>query len=139
MPALLSKHGVEELIVASSSLSSNQLLELFRQFGGQSSVALRMSSGLFDIFTTGLRVHSMGYVPLISVDKVRLSPPEALLKNTLDRLGAFFGLLMLSPLLAAIALAVRFDSPGPVIYRRRVWARRRHLRRFQVPHHARQR
>ncbi|MEZ4836815.1 MAG: sugar transferase [Caldilineaceae bacterium] len=123
LPALVSKYGVEELIVASSSLSSNQLLELFRQFGGQSSVALRMSSGLFDIFTTGLRVHSMGYVPLISVDKVRLSPPEALLKNTLDRLGAFFGLLMLSPLLAAIALAVRFDSPGPVIYRRRVLGR----------------
>lgn len=120
LQSLVSKYGVEEVIVASSSLPSGQLLEIFRQFGGQSSVALRMSSGLFDIFTTGLRISSMGYVPLISVDKVRLSLPEMLLKGALDRFGAFCGLLMLAPLMAAIALAVRLDSPGPVVYKRRV-------------------
>lgn len=120
LPSLVRKYGVEELIVASSSLSSGQLLEIFRQFGGQSSVALRLSSGLFDIFTTGLRVHSMGYVPLISVDKVRLSRPEVLLKGALDRFGALCGLILLAPLMAMIALAVRLDSQGPIFYKRRV-------------------
>jgi lipopolysaccharide/colanic/teichoic acid biosynthesis glycosyltransferase len=35
----------------------------------------------------------------------------------MDVLGASFGLILLAPLLAAIALAVRFNSPGPILYR----------------------
>ena len=42
------------------------------------------------------------------------------LKITLDRMVALLALLILSPFMALIALAVRLDSPGPAIYRRRV-------------------
>jgi lipopolysaccharide/colanic/teichoic acid biosynthesis glycosyltransferase len=40
-----------------------------------------------------------------------------LAKRALDLLLAGLGLVVLSPLLAAIALAIRLDSPGPVFYR----------------------
>ncbi len=40
-------------------------------------------------------------------------------KTLLDRLGAAAGLLVLSPLLLVLALAVRLDSPGPVLFRQR--------------------
>jgi len=48
---------------------------------------------------------------------IRLYPP---LKRLLDILGAGLGLILLAPFLAIIALIVKLDSPGPVIYRRRV-------------------
>jgi len=38
-------------------------------------------------------------------------------KRLLDATAALLGLLLFSPLLAALALAVRFDSPGPVLFR----------------------
>jgi exopolysaccharide biosynthesis polyprenyl glycosylphosphotransferase len=38
-------------------------------------------------------------------------------KRFIDILGAVLGLLMLSPLLALIALVIKLDSPGPVVYR----------------------
>jgi len=38
-------------------------------------------------------------------------------KRLLDLLGAGLGLLLLSPLLAVVALAIKLDSPGPVFYR----------------------
>lgn len=38
-------------------------------------------------------------------------------KAVLDRLGATIGLLILSPLLLLIALAIRLDSPGPIFFR----------------------
>lgn len=38
-------------------------------------------------------------------------------KRLFDLLGAALALLLLSPLLAAVALAIRFDSPGPVFFR----------------------
>jgi lipopolysaccharide/colanic/teichoic acid biosynthesis glycosyltransferase len=39
------------------------------------------------------------------------------LKRTLDVVGALFALLVLSPLMLVVALAVRLTSPGPAIYR----------------------
>ncbi len=38
-------------------------------------------------------------------------------KRALDVAGAICGLLLLSPLLASVALAVRLSSPGPVLFR----------------------
>jgi lipopolysaccharide/colanic/teichoic acid biosynthesis glycosyltransferase len=38
-------------------------------------------------------------------------------KRSLDVAGALFGLLLLSPLLLIIAVAVKLDSPGPVLFR----------------------
>lgn len=40
-----------------------------------------------------------------------------MLKRTFDLCAAMTGLLLLSPLLVAIALWIRFDSPGPVLFR----------------------
>jgi exopolysaccharide biosynthesis polyprenyl glycosylphosphotransferase len=42
-----------------------------------------------------------------------------LVKTAMDRVGALFGLMLLSPLLAAIALLVKLTSPGPVIFKQR--------------------
>jgi putative colanic acid biosynthesis UDP-glucose lipid carrier transferase len=58
-------------------------------------------------------------VPLLSVLERPLSGWNLVLKNLEDRiLGAVLLLLML-PLLAAITLAIRLDSPGPVFFRQR--------------------
>ena len=40
-------------------------------------------------------------------------------KRALDIVGASFGLLLLSPIMIAIALLVKFTSPGPVIFRQK--------------------
>lgn len=53
---------------------------------------------------------------------LHISPPlrrgaQSALKSVSDRLGAAAGLLVLSPLLAVIAAAVKFTSPGPVFHR----------------------
>lgn len=42
-----------------------------------------------------------------------------LIKNIIDRIGAFIGLLLASPLILGSALATRLSSPGPVIFRQR--------------------
>src|SRR5688500_14880592 len=40
-----------------------------------------------------------------------------MLKRTFDVLGASLGLLLFSPLLATLAVAIKLNSPGPVFYR----------------------
>lgn len=51
-------------------------------------------------------------------------------KRAFDLTAATLGLVLLSPLLAAVALAIRLDSPGPVLF----WQRRvgRHFRPYWI-------
>jgi exopolysaccharide biosynthesis polyprenyl glycosylphosphotransferase len=120
LPTLVEENEVEELILTTSALSSQEILDIFRRYGAYGAVNVRLSSGLFDVITTGLQIKSLGYVPLITVNKMRLSRTEEFLKNCLDRVGATAALLMLLPILVGVAIAVKVTSPGPIIYRRRV-------------------
>lgn len=40
-----------------------------------------------------------------------------MLKRTVDMVGVLFGLVLLSPVLVSVALAIKLTSPGPVFYR----------------------
>jgi lipopolysaccharide/colanic/teichoic acid biosynthesis glycosyltransferase len=48
-----------------------------------------------------------------------VTPAVALLKRALDVVGAAAGLALSAPLMAVVAVAIRLDSPGPILYRQR--------------------
>jgi len=118
--ALVRQHGIQEIIVASTALSREKLLELFQSFGATDDITLRLSSGLYEILTTGVEVQEIGNVPLLSVNKVRLTGIDVFSKRVLDFVVSVGALLVSWPFMVAIAVAVRLDSPGSVFYRRRV-------------------
>lgn len=118
---IVNRYGVEEIILASSAFSSRDgLLEIFKNYGVASGISVRMSSGLYEIITTGLTVNEFAYVPLVEVNQVRLSGIDQILKLILDYSLTIPGLILISPLLLALAIAIKLDSPGPIIHRRRV-------------------
>lgn len=117
---LVEEHGVEEVVVATSALTRSQLVDLFRAFGPRDDVELRLSSGLFEIFTTSLRVKELAFTPLIDLRPTRLSGLDRVLKALLDYGIALTVVILGSPFFLALALVVRFDSPGPIFHRRRV-------------------
>jgi lipopolysaccharide/colanic/teichoic acid biosynthesis glycosyltransferase len=45
-----------------------------------------------------------------------LAPRQALVKRALDAVGAALGLLVAAPLLVLLAVLVKLDSPGPVLF-----------------------
>lgn len=118
---LIKRYDIEELILASSAISSrDRMLEIFQKFGISSSVNVRMSSGLYEIITTGLTVKEFAYVPLVGVNKVRLTGVDEFLKYSLDMLITLPALILLAPIMFLISLLIKLDSPGPIIHRRRV-------------------
>jgi exopolysaccharide biosynthesis polyprenyl glycosylphosphotransferase len=121
LETIVAKYGVEELILATSAISSrDNVTDIFRRFGSCADVHVRLSSGLYEIITTGLRVKEFAYVPLVEVNQVRLTGIDRALKLLLDYSLTILGLILAFPLMLLIGLAVKLDSPGPVIYRRRV-------------------
>jgi exopolysaccharide biosynthesis polyprenyl glycosylphosphotransferase len=118
---IIKAYRIEELILASSAISTHdKLLEIFQKYGVSGPVNLHMSSGLYETITTGLTVKEYAYVPLVGVNKVRLTGTDKILKFLFDYSVAIPFVILLSPLFLIIALAIRLDSPGPVIYWRRV-------------------
>ncbi len=118
---VIQRYGIEEVILATSAISSrDRILEIFKRYSTSNRINLRLSSGLYEIITTGLQVQELGYVPLVNVNKVRLTGLDSIAKLTLDYCLTIPGIIAIAPLLGLIALAIALDSPGPVIYRRRV-------------------
>jgi exopolysaccharide biosynthesis polyprenyl glycosylphosphotransferase len=118
---IIKKYDIREIVLATSAYSSrDNMLEIFKRYANSGEVNLRLSSGLYEIITTGLQVQEFGYVPLVNVSKVRLTGIDQVFKMALDYCLTIPGLLLISPLMLALALLVRFDSPGPILHRRRV-------------------
>jgi exopolysaccharide biosynthesis polyprenyl glycosylphosphotransferase len=120
---LVGRWGVRELVIAPTALARHELLELYQLLGHHDSVRLRLSSGLFEVLTTGVEVQESGGVPLMTPQRVRITGADALLKSTLDYAIAATALLLLAPLLLILGLLVKLDSRGPILYRRRVLGR----------------
>lgn len=114
---IVQKNNIEEVIVATGSLSREQVLKIYQSISWQSPVKLRFSSGLFELISTGLHIKEMANVPLIEVNRIRITGLNAIIKSLVDFTAAFLGLVLLSPLFLIIAILIRLDSPGPVFYR----------------------
>jgi lipopolysaccharide/colanic/teichoic acid biosynthesis glycosyltransferase len=56
-------------------------------------------------------------VTVMGVRRFELTRSSKIVKRSFDLLGASLGLLAVSPLLAAIAVAIKLDSRGPVFFR----------------------
>jgi len=118
---IIERYQIGEVILASSAFSTRDyLLDIFRRYGVTDKVNIRMSSGLYEILTTSLTVNEYAYVPLVYVNKVRLTGSDAFLKLIFDYSLALLGLIILFPLLLIIASCIKMSSPGPVFHRRLV-------------------
>jgi exopolysaccharide biosynthesis polyprenyl glycosylphosphotransferase len=118
---IIDTYNVGEVILASSAFSTrDHLLDIFKKYGVSDHINIHMSSGLYEVITTGLTVNEIAYVPLVYVNKVRLSGIDNLLKLLLDYLITIPGLILISPILLLIAFLVKLSSPGPVIHKRQV-------------------
>lgn len=80
-------------------------------------VRMIMAPALTDV--AGPRIHTqpVAGLPLIHVSTPNLAPSQRFVKRAFDVAGAGALILVLSPLLLVLALMVRLDSPGPVLFR----------------------
>ncbi len=120
LDGLVERFKAEEVILATSALSRDDMVRIFRNYGISKDVNLRLSSGLFEIITTGLQVKELAYVPLVSVNKVRLTGMDQATKHLLDYSLTITGLILIAPFLFLIALMIKLDSRGQIFHRRKV-------------------
>jgi exopolysaccharide biosynthesis polyprenyl glycosylphosphotransferase len=82
-------------------------------------VEVRITATLPEVLASRLTVQPLGGLTALSLQPVRLSGGQVVAKFTFDILMGSCLLLVLSPLLAVISIAVAVTSSGPVLYRQR--------------------
>ena len=108
--------GVERLIVAFSADSHTELLELVRAVG-ELDVQVDIVPRLFEALGPHVSVHTIEGLSVIGLPAPRLSRSALVLKRELDLVLSAVALVVLSPVLIAIAVAIKLDSRGPVFFR----------------------
>jgi lipopolysaccharide/colanic/teichoic acid biosynthesis glycosyltransferase len=85
---------------------------------------------MLEVVGSSVEFDDLHGVTLMGVRRFDLTRSSAGVKRAFDLLGASLGLLAISPLMIAFALAIKLDTRGPVFFRQlRVG---RHGRRFQM-------
>ena len=77
---------------------------------------LVVSPGVVDVAGPRLQMRPLGGLPLLHVDKPQYEGAKKFGKLFVDLLGSATALVFLSPFMAAVAIAVKLTSPGPVLY-----------------------
>ena len=104
-----------ELWLASDSPPDPSSESLLRQLR-MSSLPVRYVPDLRLLRLLGHRASEIAGMTVIELNATPLDGPDAFVKTTMDRVLALLLLIILSPLLALIALAIKLDSPGPVLF-----------------------
>ncbi|HEX6681584.1 MAG TPA: sugar transferase [Candidatus Limnocylindrales bacterium] len=105
-------------VTASSELTASRLRRLGWQLEG-SGIDLVVAPALTDVAGPRIRTRPVAGLPLIHVEPPDLKGSAKIVKGLVDRLASLTLLLLASPLLLLIALAIRLTSRGPVLFRQR--------------------
>jgi exopolysaccharide biosynthesis polyprenyl glycosylphosphotransferase len=110
--------GAGHEILAFASERDHRLAELVkrcRELGVGVSVVPR----LYESVSERGQLDHIGGLPLFSPHTIDPHGRQFTVKHAIDRVVALLALIVLSPVLLALALAIRVTSPGPVIFRQR--------------------
>jgi len=116
LPLAIEEEQVDEVIITLPWMYHRKIMSIVRECERRQ-VRAAIVPDLFQMSLSQVDVEDLGGVPLIGVREVSISRGALLAKRAMDVIGASLGLVLGAPLLALIAIAIRLDSPGPVVFR----------------------
>jgi exopolysaccharide biosynthesis polyprenyl glycosylphosphotransferase len=112
---ILKSHSVDTAFFALSDVSSDHLLPLIDCCRRQG-VEVRILPGMLELMTTQVTGDQIDGIPLLQLRHgLDIQGPKTAAKRGFDVAVAGAGMVVISPLLALIALLVKATSPGPVL------------------------
>jgi exopolysaccharide biosynthesis polyprenyl glycosylphosphotransferase len=116
LPELVAEGRVDRVMVAFSRAHHEDLLQVLR-VSRDAGLAVDVIPRLFEFLDGARTMDQIGGLPLLSIDVPVFSPLSRAAKRALDVAGSGLAILLLSPLLIAIAIAIKLDSRGQVLFR----------------------
>lgn len=106
------------VVVARPDLDQHELMTLCQELQSQGRQVWVLSSAL-DVLKGKASIKEIRGIPLARMARTGRMGLQRAIKRCIDVVGSLAGILLLSPLLLLISLAVKLSSPGPVLFRQR--------------------
>ena len=107
---------VDRVIIAHPGNERERVVDLVRSLR-ETFVQIDIVPHLYESLSPSMDIHSIEGLPLIGLRPARLDRSSLLLKRTMDLALSALGLIVLAPLFALIATAIKLGSRGPVFFR----------------------
>lgn len=116
LPALIDEYKINTIYVVTPLESSKVLETLYFELLDKH-VSIHWVPDIFSLRLINHSVKEIAGIPVLTLSETPLTGISKLLKAVEDKVLAFLILLCISPILIAVAIAVKLDSPGPVFFR----------------------
>ncbi len=110
------RYGIDRIIIAPERADADEVLSLIRT-ATYLSIKISVVPRMLEVVGSSAEFDDLEGVPLLSMRRVYLSRSSVVIKRALDLVGSLTTLVLLSPILAAVAIAIKLDSRGPVLFR----------------------
>jgi exopolysaccharide biosynthesis polyprenyl glycosylphosphotransferase len=116
LQAIIRAFDVERVIVAFSNEPWDRTTDAIRSLKNRP-IQVDIVPRFFDLVSPSSEIHSLEGIALIGLPPLHLTRSSRVMKRTMDIVLAAGGLVVLSPFLAIIGVAIKLESPGPVFFR----------------------
>ena len=112
------QNRIDLIIVAIPMTAEKRLLQILKRLW-ELPVDIRISAASSELKLNPSAYSYLGDLPLLNVFERPLKGWSAVFKTAIDRFIALLAVVALSPVMAAVALAVKLESKGPVIFKQK--------------------
>lgn len=112
---IIDRFDVKEVIVAVETEDHNELEKIITLLQ-QRNVVIKIKPNLYDILTGSVKMSGLAGTPLLEISQNEINGWQHSLKRLMDIVLSALALILLQPLFWAIALAIKIESNGPVLY-----------------------
>ncbi len=115
LPSIIERYAVKDILFALESADHDKLLDVISHCNGHD-VSMKIMPDMYDIISGQARTNQIYGFPLIEITPQIMQPWEQSMKRMTDILASLFVLFVSSPLWVLISIAIKMDTPGPVVY-----------------------
>jgi exopolysaccharide biosynthesis polyprenyl glycosylphosphotransferase len=113
---IIKDHEITFVLVEGGQVSGRALRQA-AEHCSDAMVNLRMIPRSFDLWVSRLNVRILGGVPVLGVNDLVFDRfGNRFIKRAMDLAGGLFGLTISLPIMAILALLIKRESPGPVLF-----------------------
>lgn len=113
--SLIEQHHVSEIILTDASLDPIMVTNVM-QVCEEHGVTFRYIPSTFQMMNTNLSVETIGGIPVVEVRNSALTGFGLIMKRIVDIVGSLLAIILLSPIMIAVAIAIKMTSPGPILF-----------------------
>ena len=117
LEALIRQYNLDQIYILQKREEQLSAMQKYVDLCIDMGVTVRMVVDFYKRRRADSYVSCVGTYPVITYHTVTLNTGEQAVKRIMDVLGGLAGIVLFSPVMAITALAIKLDSPGPVIFR----------------------